>query len=60
VLVQAAEEANKGEAPGIGTEHFLLALIDEEEGIAAGILESRGVLNEARSQTLALVAREAS
>ena len=37
----------------IGTEHLLLGLVREGEGIAAGVLESLGVtLEKARTQTI--------
>jgi len=37
----------------IGTEHLLLALVREGEGIAAGVLESLGVnLEKVRTKTL--------
>lgn len=37
----------------VGTEHLLLALLDDEHGIAAQVLNSLGVTDAARSQTLA-------
>jgi hypothetical protein len=43
----------------IGTEHLLLGLVREGEGIAAGVLESLGVgLDRARAEVLRLVSTE--
>src|SRR5581483_984880 len=38
VLTRASEEARRYNHPGVGTEHMLLALMGEEEGIAARVL----------------------
>ena len=49
----AADEADCLSQHSIGTEHLLLALVHEGEGIAAGVLESLGVnLEKVRIQTL--------
>lgn len=40
VLELAAQQAVEYGASGIGTEHILLGLIDEGEGIAAGVLHT--------------------
>ena len=54
VLELAVDEARRMNLPCVGTEHLLLGLIREGEGIAAGVLESSGVvLAEARSHTIA-------
>ena len=51
----AIDEARRLNHNSIGTEHLLLGLIREGEGIAAGVLESLGVnLEKARTQTLHL------
>ncbi len=43
VLVHAQEEARNASYPYIGTEHLLLGLIKEGEGLAARVLNSLGV-----------------
>lgn len=43
VLKLAVDEARKSDNPYVGTEHLLLGLVREGEGIAAGVLESLGV-----------------
>lgn len=43
VLGLALEEANRLEHPFVGTGHLLLGLLREGNGIAVGILESRGL-----------------
>ncbi len=56
VVVLAQEEARRFNHNYIGTEHLLLGLIREEEGIAAGALRELGVdLNEAREQVESIV-----
>ncbi|MGH2443022.1 MAG: Clp protease N-terminal domain-containing protein [Chloroflexota bacterium] len=53
VIELAADEAGRFSQPGIGTEHLLLGLIREGDGIACGILESLGVkLENARAAVL--------
>lgn len=55
VLSLAHEEALRFQHNYIGTEHLLLGLIREGEGIAAGVLESLGVnLEKVRTQTIRL------
>lgn len=52
VIELAVDEARRMNHHYIGTEHLLLGLIREGEGIAAGVLESLGVtLEKARRQT---------
>jgi ATP-dependent Clp protease ATP-binding subunit ClpC len=46
VLDLAEQEAQRVEAPEVGTEHLLLGLLAESEGIAAGVLESFGISAE--------------
>jgi ATP-dependent Clp protease ATP-binding subunit ClpA len=46
VVVLAQDEARALRHNYIGTEHLLLGLIREEEGIAAGVLETLGVTFE--------------
>jgi ATP-dependent Clp protease ATP-binding subunit ClpC len=50
VLDLAEQEAQMDEAPEVGTDHLLLGLLREGEGIAAGVLESFGI-NEDRVRT---------
>ncbi len=53
VIELAIDEAHRLNHDYIGTEHLLLGLVREGEGIAAGVLESLGVnLEKARTQTL--------
>src|SRR5918997_3340107 len=53
VLQLAQEEARRLNHNYIGTEHLLLGLVREGEGIAAGVLESLGVsLDKVRSQVI--------
>ena len=50
VVVLAQEEARKLNHSDIGTEHLLLGLIHESEGVAARALKSLGVTEEAMRQ----------
>src|SRR5256712_360456 len=53
VIELAVDEARRLNHHYIGTEHLLLGLIREGEGIAAGVLESLGVsLEKVRTQTI--------
>ena len=53
VIELAVDEARRLNHHYIGTEHLLLGMVREGEGIAAGVLESLGVnLEKVRSQTL--------
>src|ERR1700680_128090 len=53
VIELAVEEARRLNHSYIGTEHLLLGLVREGEGIAAGVLESLGVnLEKVRTQTI--------
>ena len=55
VIELAVDEARRFQHNYIGTEHLLLGLLREGEGVAAGVLESVGVnLESARSETLRL------
>jgi ATP-dependent Clp protease ATP-binding subunit ClpC len=55
----AVDEARNMNHHYIGTEHLLLGLVREEEGIAAGVLKSMGVtLEEARRQTILILGQE--
>src|SRR5262249_180338 len=57
VIELAVDEARRLSHHYIGTEHLLLGLIREGEGIAVGVLESLGVnLEKARSQTIQILA----
>jgi hypothetical protein len=56
-LALAMDEAQRLGHMYVGTEHILLGLVREREGIAAGVLESLGVsLDKARSQTIQVLA----
>ena len=56
VLELAMKEARDMDHSYVGTEHLLLGLIGEREGIAAQVLHGLGVqLEEARQQVLAIV-----
>jgi len=53
VIELAVDEARRLDLHYIGTEHLLLGLIREGEGIAAGVLESQGVkLDQARAEVI--------
>ncbi len=53
VIELSVDEARCLDHHSVGTEHLLLGLIREGEGIAAGVLESQGVkLDQARRETL--------
>jgi len=56
VLQLAVDEARRMNHHYIGTEHLLLGMIREGEGIAAGVLESLGVnLESARNEALRII-----
>src|SRR5512137_1457596 len=56
VLELAVEEAQNLNHTYVGTEHLLLGLLREEEGIAARVLENIGVkLNDVREEVLNLM-----
>jgi ATP-dependent Clp protease ATP-binding subunit ClpC len=58
VIELAVEEARRLGHNYIGTEHLLLGLVREGEGIAAGVLESLGVnLEKVRTQVIQLVSQ---
>src|SRR5918997_847213 len=58
VLVLAQEEAQRFNHNYIGTEHLLLGLVREGEGIAAGVLSNLGVnLEKVRSQVIQVVSQ---
>ena len=48
VLVLAQEEARGLHQPYVGTEHVLLALLKEEDGLAAQALERLGCITKPR------------
>jgi bifunctional DNase/RNase len=59
VIELAADEARRLNHHSIGTEHLLLGLVREGEGIAAGVLESLGVnLEKVRTQTIQVLNEE--
>jgi ATP-dependent Clp protease ATP-binding subunit ClpC len=56
VIELAVDEARRLGHHYIGTEHLLLGLIREGEGVAAGVLESLGVtLDQARSEIITVL-----
>ena len=58
VLELAVDEARRLNHHYIGTEHLLLGLVREGEGIAAGVLESLGVnLEKVRTQTIQVLSQ---
>jgi hypothetical protein len=58
VIELADDESRRLNHQYIGTEHLLLGLVREGEGIAAGVLESLGVtLEKARTQTIQVLSR---
>ncbi|HET9660063.1 MAG TPA: ATP-dependent Clp protease ATP-binding subunit [Thermomicrobiales bacterium] len=61
VIELAVDEARRLDHSYIGTEHLLLGLVREGEGIAAGVLESLGVnLEKVRQQVMQVVNQSAS
>src|SRR5919109_555992 len=61
VIELAVEEARRLNHNYIGTEHLLLGLVREGEGIAAGVLESLGVnLEKVRAQVMQVVSQSSS
>ena len=61
VLALAQDEAIRFNHNYIGTEHLLLGLVREGEGIAAGVLESLGVsLEKVRTQVIQVLNSNAS
>src|ERR687883_126394 len=61
VLQLAQEEAQRFNHNYIGTEHLLLGLVREGEGIAAGVLESLGVsLDKVRNQVIYVLNQSAA
>src|SRR4030067_1017617 len=58
VLTLAQEEAQRFNHNYIGTEHLLLGLVREGEGIAASVLESLGVnLERVRAETTRILSQ---
>src|SRR5947209_6759427 len=61
VIELAVDEARRLNHHYIGTEHILLGLIGEGEGIAAGVLASMGVnLEQARTETIRILSGESN
>src|SRR6516225_835184 len=61
VIELSVDEARRLNHHYIGTEHLLLGLVREGEGIAAGVLESLGVnLEKVRSQTIYVLNQSAA
>ena len=60
VIELAVDEARRLNHSHIGTEHLLLGLVREGEGIAAGVLESLGVnLERVRAETTRILSQSA-
>jgi hypothetical protein len=58
VIELAVDEARRLNHDPIGTEHLLLGLVREGEGIAAGVLESLGVtLEKVRTETIQILSQ---
>jgi ATP-dependent Clp protease ATP-binding subunit ClpA len=56
VIELAVDEARRLNHPAIGTEHLLLGLVREGEGLAVGVLESLGVrLERVRTETMKML-----
>jgi bifunctional DNase/RNase/tRNA A-37 threonylcarbamoyl transferase component Bud32 len=61
VIELAGDEARRLNHHYIGTEHLLLGLVREGEGIAAGVLESLGVnLEKVRTQTIQVLSHSSA
>ncbi|MBO03804.1 MAG: NDP-hexose 4-ketoreductase [Chloroflexi bacterium] len=61
VIELAVDEARRLNHSYIGTEHLLIGLMREGEGVAAGVLESLGVsLEKAREETNSIIKDQAS
>lgn len=61
VIKLAMDEAQRIGSPYIGTEHLLLGLVREGEGIAAGVMQSMGVsLEKVRQQVMQIVTAASS
>ncbi len=61
VIELAVDEARRMNHPYIGTEHLLLGLLEEGQGIAAGVLQSLGLnLDKVRRETLRLLHEQES
>src|SRR5881227_3848710 len=61
VIELSVDEARRLNHHYIGTEHLLLGLVREGEGIAAGVLESLGVnLEKVRTQTIQVLSQSNS
>ncbi len=61
VVELAVDEARRLNHHYIGTEHLLLGIVREGEGIAAGVLESRGVgLERVRAEVIQVLGQQGS
>ncbi|HTK10214.1 MAG TPA: ATP-dependent Clp protease ATP-binding subunit [Ktedonobacteraceae bacterium] len=56
-LMRAEQEALHVQSDSVGLEHLLLAILDEHDGVAVGVLESFGVASETARKTLATLLR---
>jgi excisionase family DNA binding protein len=52
VLILAMEEARRRRRRPIGTQHLLLGLIRERDGMGGAVLETLGILGQVRTQTI--------
>ena len=61
VIELAVDEARRMNIAYIGTEHLLIGLLREGEGVAAGVLESLGIsLEKVRQEVVRIVSQSAS
>ena len=61
VIELAVDEARRLNHNYIGTEHLLLGLLREEEGVASGVLESMGIsLDKVRAETVRILSQSMS
>jgi len=61
VIELAVDEARRLNHNYIGTEHLLLGLLREEEGVASGVLESMGIsLDKVRAETVRILSQSTS
>ena len=52
VLIVAMDEARRRDRRRIGTQHLLLGLICERDGMGGAVLEALGILGQVRTETI--------